>query len=86
MLRPRSDSKRDVLVQVVAATSNPVAELELEGETVAHALLRTRSGVLCSFRASVLGDARMAHAEHPLLCAAREGRVGAAKNAHTKNT
>ncbi|KAL1526974.1 hypothetical protein AB1Y20_015663 [Prymnesium parvum] len=53
--------------EVVAVTSNAFPELEMEGETLAHAILRTHDDRLATFRAAVSGRGAVAHTAAPFL-------------------
>ena len=66
-LRPLRMLMGEAPSEVVAATANPFSELGTEGETLAHAILRSPSGRLATFRAAVSGAGAMAHASAPFL-------------------
>ncbi|KAL3892711.1 MAG: hypothetical protein SGPRY_014862, partial [Prymnesium sp.] len=53
--------------ELVAATSNPFRELRMEGETLAHAILRAADGRLATFRAAVSGRGSVAYSSAPFL-------------------
>lgn len=65
-LRPMRHLCGDVAA-VVGTTANVVPSLGLEGETLAHALLRFESGVVGTFSAIFLDGAPMAHDACPFL-------------------
>ena len=66
-LRPLRLFLQDSISEVVSITANPWTQLRMEGETLAHALFRTPSGLTGVFRASVSGSGIAAHASCPFM-------------------